>query len=609
MTLNIGGLARAERGDDFSSFGADSVGAPTRNAAAELVRRINASTSPVERSQLLGQLDAHTGDKQVTDALVRDGVTAAGAQGSSGAVNQSPGGTGISIALSDRRPVSQRVAVDASLIAGATEGGPDQTEEPGMLFQPGESNYGFSGISYRGNPNALVDAQIAQVDSVIARVNAEVANTAATGSTNPTPTPTDPTSQAVATPEPAAAADARATTQNGNATAEPSPSTTAPWEASASPSPSNAANGVATGTTVPPSIANTAENGNSVYYSGGSPLIDNKSLWYVSADWNYGGPVYTPSPADGTAAGIGPVTGGALDDGKGRNVAYSQGAPDVYFDKSGAPYIYLPHADNQGLYAVYIQPSAPPTQSSANVFSPGFMLPDYLSSVFPGSNSGQLSITNNTDGVRDYPAGAQILGQSYIRGPLTADETYNLALLRDQSDRLALAASNPFAAGALLAGSSTSSAATIGAAADGVLTGAAGAVGVSQVANADAGAIERFLPADWAELKGFPGVGTTANGGPTFANTPYLYPAGPGQQSVVSIELTGSRAGDIKLADSVSGIDSKGTGYTWHHVDNFDPIEGTSTLELVATDVHQVAGPHSGSVAQYKELNGTGYRR
>jgi hypothetical protein len=47
------------------------------------------------------------------------------------------------------------------------------------------------------------------------------------------------------------------------------------------------------------------------------------------------------------------------------------------------------------------------------------------------------------------------------------------------------------------------------------------------------------------------------------------------------------------------GISSEGAeGYTWHHVDNFDPATGNTSMELVQMKVHQATAGHSGSVNQ-----------
>jgi hypothetical protein len=49
--------------------------------------------------------------------------------------------------------------------------------------------------------------------------------------------------------------------------------------------------------------------------------------------------------------------------------------------------------------------------------------------------------------------------------------------------------------------------------------------------------------------------------------------------------------------------------YTWHHLDDFDPISGECTMQLVEKDAHtQIIGmTHSGSVSQYRTYNGNGY--
>jgi hypothetical protein len=53
-------------------------------------------------------------------------------------------------------------------------------------------------------------------------------------------------------------------------------------------------------------------------------------------------------------------------------------------------------------------------------------------------------------------------------------------------------------------------------------------------------------PALRAAEKGYSGIGTTPNGGPTLAGTDHLYPAGEGQRSVVPIRLSGKPKGRRK---------------------------------------------------------------
>jgi hypothetical protein len=48
---------------------------------------------------------------------------------------------------------------------------------------------------------------------------------------------------------------------------------------------------------------------------------------------------------------------------------------------------------------------------------------------------------------------------------------------------------------------------------------------------------------------------------------------------------------------------------TWHHLDDFNPITGECTMQLVESSVHQGLGvqgmAHSGSVAQWKSYYGS----
>jgi hypothetical protein len=119
-----------------------------------------------------------------------------------------------------------------------------------------------------------------------------------------------------------------------------------------------------------------------------------------------------------------------------------------------------------------------------------------------------------------------------------------------------------------------------------------------------------------AAEKGYPGVQVTSNGGPTFANTDYLFPVQAGQQNVLNLEMTGSRRLDFKAANEAVGLQSlvpsgadSPSGYVWHHVDNFNPLTGTATLELVERGAHNATIPHRGSVYQWEQLNGIPYKR
>jgi hypothetical protein len=143
-----------------------------------------------------------------------------------------------------------------------------------------------------------------------------------------------------------------------------------------------------------------------------------------------------------------------------------------------------------------------------------------------------------------------------------------------------------------------------------------GARGVGRVVAEEAGAGLRALrgavrrsPASRAAEKGYPGVGTTPNGGPTFVGTDHVYPATEGQRSVVRIKLTGSRRKDEDLANEWGGFAQTPDGYMWHHVDDFDPQSGEASLELIDQGAHIATYPHTGSVAQYEKHHGVRYKR
>lgn len=119
----------------------------------------------------------------------------------------------------------------------------------------------------------------------------------------------------------------------------------------------------------------------------------------------------------------------------------------------------------------------------------------------------------------------------------------------------------------------------------------------------------RRSPASWATEKGYAGISTTRNGGPALAGSDHLYPVGQGRQSVVKIELTGSRRDDYKRANELGGFIETPERYMWHHVDDFDPKIGMATLELVKKDAHRATLPHSGSVAQWEKFHGKRYKR
>jgi RHS repeat-associated protein len=96
--------------------------------------------------------------------------------------------------------------------------------------------------------------------------------------------------------------------------------------------------------------------------------------------------------------------------------------------------------------------------------------------------------------------------------------------------------------------------------------------------------------------------------GVDFAKSKYLYPAGEGQKAIVTIEYTGSRRGDYKAANIAAGLEDwkskPPTGYTWHHLDDYDPVTNTGTMQLVQEGAHVANYPHNGGVDQYRQAHG-----
>ncbi|MBC8884062.1 HNH endonuclease [Flavobacterium piscinae] len=86
-----------------------------------------------------------------------------------------------------------------------------------------------------------------------------------------------------------------------------------------------------------------------------------------------------------------------------------------------------------------------------------------------------------------------------------------------------------------------------------------------------------------------------------FENTSYLYPSTGNQKNIVKIKMTGSRRLDDKLAYELSGI-KKDKNYTWHHLDDYDPMTNTCSMQLVNLEIHVKTYPHFGSVELIKRF-------
>jgi A nuclease of the HNH/ENDO VII superfamily with conserved WHH/Pretoxin HINT domain len=114
----------------------------------------------------------------------------------------------------------------------------------------------------------------------------------------------------------------------------------------------------------------------------------------------------------------------------------------------------------------------------------------------------------------------------------------------------------------------------------------------------------KLKPAQRAASKGFHGIKSTKNGGPDFKSSKYMHPSGKGEQR---IPYTGSRDGDFDVANFKAGFEETPDGYTWHHLDDYDPITNSGTMQLVRSDAHLQTLPHTGGVAQYQTIHNSGY--
>ncbi|MCB9235676.1 MAG: HNH endonuclease [Bacteroidia bacterium] len=99
-----------------------------------------------------------------------------------------------------------------------------------------------------------------------------------------------------------------------------------------------------------------------------------------------------------------------------------------------------------------------------------------------------------------------------------------------------------------------------------------------------------------------------------FSKTPkYLYGNKVNSKSVVKIKLKGSRELDNLTAWKKTGFSEEQIklireDYTWHHLDDFNPVTGQGTLQLVEKEIHRQCSPHIGSVKQIEGFFGILYK-
>lgn len=92
------------------------------------------------------------------------------------------------------------------------------------------------------------------------------------------------------------------------------------------------------------------------------------------------------------------------------------------------------------------------------------------------------------------------------------------------------------------------------------------------------------------------------------ANDPDLFSVTGNQKNTVTIKMQGSRGRDFTAAYKAAGISRKAAaGYTWHHNDDFNPVTGTCTMQLVKADGRHKHEGHTGAVKQFQDSMGHKY--
>jgi RHS repeat-associated protein len=92
-----------------------------------------------------------------------------------------------------------------------------------------------------------------------------------------------------------------------------------------------------------------------------------------------------------------------------------------------------------------------------------------------------------------------------------------------------------------------------------------------------------------------------------FSGSPDLYPTTGAQQNIVEITMQGSRTRDFTQANKAAGFTKTPDDFTWHHVSDFNPETGKTTMQLVSRSAHEATYPHAGSADQFAKHFGVQY--
>jgi len=100
---------------------------------------------------------------------------------------------------------------------------------------------------------------------------------------------------------------------------------------------------------------------------------------------------------------------------------------------------------------------------------------------------------------------------------------------------------------------------------------------------------------------------------PDFSTVDEALYRGERQFANKKIKLTGSRVEDYKLANKLFGLKKTPGGYVWHHLDDWDPITGKCTMQLIKREYHWhaiygEAVDHIGGVGVWSQFHGIKYK-
>ena len=106
-------------------------------------------------------------------------------------------------------------------------------------------------------------------------------------------------------------------------------------------------------------------------------------------------------------------------------------------------------------------------------------------------------------------------------------------------------------------------------------------------------------PIEWVDPFGLSGYKNVS-----FEGSPNLYQVTGDQRNIVKTTMQGTRTRDFTQANKAANLPKTPSGYTWHHVADFNSSTGETSMQLVKRSAHEATYPHAGSASQFaKEFN------